>query len=77
MGLGDWIQARMSPDESMERERYAETNSLGNCQKCGTRLADHKFIGRFCPVCTYFSIEKSFALAAPQLEAGLDGGTET
>ena len=50
------------PNESLEWEAYEEMNSLGNCQTCGTNLAEHSFIGVFCPVCTYHSIEKSFAI---------------
>ena len=54
------------PDESLQREAYEESNSLGNCQKCGARLQEHSYIGTFCPVCTYHSIEKSFEISNPQ-----------
>ena len=49
------------PNDSLQREAYEESNSLGNCQKCGARLQEHSHIGTFCPICTYHSIEKSFA----------------
>ena len=48
-------------DESLAREAHEEANALGHCQKCGHLLAEHEFVGVFCPVCTYHSIEKSFA----------------
>jgi Zn finger protein HypA/HybF involved in hydrogenase expression len=47
-------------DESLEREKHEESNSLGNCQKCGFKLEVHDYIGLFCPMCTYLSIEISF-----------------
>ena len=40
------------------------------CATCGERLYRHDFIGMFCPICTYRSIEKSF-----EISAGLSGGS--
>ena len=33
------------------------------CPKCGFQMHRHDYIGVFCPLCAYRSIEQSFALA--------------
>lgn len=51
----------MSGDESLEREKYAVSNSLGNCPNCGALMAGQScgdYSRVVCPVCQTVILER-------------------